>query len=844
MVSPVCLLFLLLQTIDQYSTTMTRQLFVTTIFLFVFGLTATAQQNEKLWYNKPATAWTEALPVGNGRLGAMVFGKVNEELIQLNESSLWSGGPVQQHINPESPQYLQKTRDALMREDYEAAIEYTKKMQGLFTESYLPLGDLVIQQQLKDTSATEYYRDLDIANAVTTTKFMADGTRFSRQVFASAPDQVIIVRITADKPGKINVLVNSKSILRYTTTAVGNNALVMKGKAPAHVDPNYQNKQREPVVYEDTASCRGMRYEVIVKAKHTDGKIAADNSGLHISDATEVVLYLSAATSFNGFDKCPDKEGKDEHQLADNYLTKALKKPYAQLLAAHTKDYKKYYNRVSLTLTDTVKALNITLPSNERLIAYTKGGYDPGIETMYFNYGRYLLISSSRPGGIPANLQGIWNKELRAPWSSNFTININTQMNYWPAEVANLSEMHAPLFQLIKELSITGKPTAKEFYGLNGWVAHHNSDIWATSNPVGEKGEGTPRWANWIQGGNWLCQHLWEHYAFTGDKNFLRNTAYPLMKGAATFCTGWLIEDKNGYLVAAPSVSPENVFLYAPGKESDVSVATTMDMSIIWDLFTNCIEASQVLNMDKDFRDLLIEKKKKLFPLQIGKKGNLQEWNKDWDDVEVHHRHVSHLFGLHPGRQISPVKTPEFAAAAKKTLEIRGDDGTGWSKAWKINFWARLLDGNHAYSLLRQLLQATSETGYNYAGGGGTYPNFFDAHPPFQIDGNFGGIAGMCEMLLQSHLNEIHLLPALTDAWNEGSVNGLKARGNFELSMKWKNHMLTKAVVKSLVGGKCNIRTANPVHINGVTAKPVKDAHGYLLSFNTEKGKEYTLKAN
>ncbi|MES1221115.1 MAG: glycoside hydrolase family 95 protein [Bacteroidota bacterium] len=812
-------------------------------FLFLSGINAVsfAQQNKKLWYKKPASVWTEALPVGNGRLGAMVFGKVNEELIQLNESTLWSGGPVKKSINPEAAQYLPQVRDALKNEDYDNAIALAKKMQGLYTDSYMPLGDLRINQQFKDAAPSAYYRDLDIENAITTTKFTIDGITYTRQVFASAPDQVIVVRITSDKPRQINLSVSTKSVLRYQNIASGGDELTMKGKAPAHADPSYFNENKEPVTYVDATGCNGMRYELIVRAIHKDGAIVTDTSGIHVSNASEVTLYLSAATSFNGFDKCPDKDGKDEHAIAAGYIQKAIKKTYQSLLNSHEADYKKYFNRVSFTLPDV--SPNKSLPSDERLLAYSGGANDPGIETLYFQYGRYLLISSSRPGGTAANLQGIWNKELRAPWSSNFTININTQMNYWPAEVTNLSEMHEPLFKLIKEISVTGERTAKEFYGLHGWVAHHNSDIWAVSNPVGNKGSGDPKWANWAQGGNWLCQHLWEHYSFTHDKKFLQQTAYPLMKGAATFCLDWLVEDKDGYLVVAPSFSPENVFRYAEGKESGISVATTMDMSIIWDLFTNLIEASEVLNIDKDFRNLLIEKKKKLFPLHIGKKGNLQEWSKDWEDVEVHHRHVSHLFGLHPGRQISPVNNPDFADAARKTLEIRGDDGTGWSKAWKINFWARLLDGNHAYSLLRQLLNATGESGTDYAAGGGTYPNFFDAHPPFQIDGNFGGTAGIAEMLLQSHLNEIHLLAALPDAWKEGSVKGLKARGNFEISVAWKNNVITNATVKSLAGSVCKLRTSIPVKVEGITAKPVADKNGYTVTFNTEKGKTYSVSA-
>ncbi|MCO5936121.1 glycoside hydrolase family 95 protein [Mucilaginibacter sp. RB4R14] len=821
---------------------MLKKIYLITIVLFISINLLFAQSNTKLWYKQPATTWTEALPLGNGRLGAMVFGKVDEEIIQLNESTLWSGGPVKTNVNPEAHTYLPQIREALLKnQDYSLAAKLSKKMQGLYSQSYLPLGDLVIKQAFKDASPASYYRDLNIQDAITTTRFKIDGTEFTRQVFASAPDQVIVIRLTADKPKQLTFKVGTKSLLNYKNMVVSKNELVMKGKAPSHVDPVYYNPNKEPVKYENSDSCNGMRYELRVKALSNDGTVQTDTNGIDVKNASEVLILLSAATSFNGFDKCPDLEGKDESKLAQQYLNAATQKPFTNLLKTHLSDYHKYFNRVTLIIKNNPLNTNYSLPTDERLIGYTKGGQDPGLETLYFQYGRYLLISSSRPGGTAANLQGIWNKELRAPWSSNYTININTQMNYWPAEVTNLSEMHEPLFDLIKGIAKTGKTTAKEFYNMNGWVAHHNSDIWALSNPVGDKGQGDPKWANWVMGGNWLSQHLWEHYRFTGNKKFLKETAYPLMKGAALFSLDWLVEDKDGYLVTAPSSSPENDFIYAKDKSAGISMATTMDMSIIWDLFTNLIDASKELGMDQDFQKLLIEKKKKLYPLHIGDKGNLQEWYKDWEDIEPQHRHVSHLFGLHPGRQISPISTPEFANAAKKTLEIRGDDGTGWSIAWKMNFWARLLDGNHTYKLLRQLLKATNVTTTEMSNAGGTYPNLFDAHPPFQIDGNFGGTAGMAEMLIQSHLNEIHLLPALPDAWMQGVVKGLKARGGFKVSMKWSNNKLTYAEIKSLVGNTCKIRTGIPVKVKGLNLNTELTKNGYVMSFPTQKGKTYEL---
>ena len=800
-----------------------------------------AQQPQKLWYKKPAKVWTEALPVGNGRLGAMVFGGVADELLQLNEATLWTGGPVRTNVNPGAYNNLLKARDALFnREDYATAYAAAKGMQGYYSESYLPLGDLLIHQKFKDTAVSSYYRDLNIDDAIATTRFTIGGVNFTRQIISSAPDQVIVIHLMADKTGQLNFTVSSNSQLKHKQVAISNSEIAVKGKAPSHLQPSYVN-DNNPQSPDDTTGCRGMRFEYRIKAISKDGIISSDTEGITVKNATEVLIYFSAATSFNGFDKCPDADGKDESKMATQYLNAAIKKNWALLLSNHLADFHAYFNRVLFKLAVPANNKNAALPTDERLLGYTEGAKDPSFETMYFQYGRYLLISCSRTAGVPANLQGIWNKELRPPWSANYTTNINVQMNYWPAEVTNLSEMHLPLMDFIENVATTGAVTSREFYHTKGWALHHNSDIWALSNPVGDIGKGDPMWANWTMGSPWLSQHLWTHYAFTKDKKFLKEKAYPIMKGAAQFCLDFLVEDKNGYLVTAPSFSPENSFIDDNRKHGAASVATTMDMSIIRDLFTNIIDASKELNEDADFRNLIIAKKNKLFPLHIGKKGNLQEWYKDWEDVDPHHRHVSHLFGLYPGREISPILTPAFAAAAKKSLELRGDAGTGWSLAWKINFWARLLDGNHAYKMIGYLLHLTGQTGTNYADGGGSYVNLFDAHPPFQIDGNFGGIAGMAEMLLQSHLGELHLLPALPDTWKEGSIKGLKARGNFEVAITWKNHRLTGAVVSAGDGGICNIRTAIQVTVTGVAAKSVADANGYIISFNTLKGKTYSI---
>lgn len=738
---------------------------------------------ERLWYGKPASVWEEALPIGNGRLGAMVYGGVDAERIELNEDTLWSGFP-RDPINYEAQRYLAKARELVFAGKVaEAQRLIGDRMLGRDVEAYLPLGALTVVHVGEAAEATGYRRELDIEGGIASVRYERGGTTVQGEIFSSVPDQAIVIRYEA-AGGTLNLNIFLDSKLTYAVQGM-DGGLVLKGRAPTHIADNYRGDHPMPVLYEYG---KGLPFEARVSVR-TDGTCNTEGGMLAVRGAKGLTIIVVAETGFAGYDSAPDEEAMTSRCAAR--LRAATDCSYESLKERHASEHRALFNRVAFTLGASGDELS-AMPTDERLARYRSGETDVPLEALYYQYGRYLLIASSRPGTQPANLQGIWNPHVQPPWFSDYTVNINTQMNYWPSEIAGLSECHEPLFDMLEQLSVTGARTAMIQYGCRGWTTHHNVDLWRSSTPTG----GHPMWAFWPLGGAWMVRHLWERYLFTGDRDFLRDRAFPVMKGAALFCLDWLVEGPDGVLVTNPSTSPENEFLTEDGERCSVTMAATMDIAIIRELFGSCLEAISLLGGEEELRAEMSASLARLPDYKIGRHGQIQEWYADYEEAEPGHRHVSHLYGLYPGNQIHE-GTPELFAAAAKTLERRllhGGGHTGWSCAWLINLFARLKDAKQAYGAVRTLLAKS------------TYPNLFDAHPPFQIDGNFGGTAGMTELLLQSQHGVLELLPTLPEAWSEGAIGGLRARGGYGVDIAWREGKLSQATIRADQGGTCRVR--------------------------------------